>query len=125
VRKTTVIDRLCAFLSSPRELQSAIAPYAADTRNQQCMIEQAAKLAQTWHQRSVPDQRRVLSKLVPRIDIGKQQIDLHLKRAELAALMQPDTTRPADGVKTPDLIKLPIVAELQRTGLDQKLIIEG
>lgn len=108
--ETLVTDRLCTSLSSPGELQNAVADHTTDAASQQYMIMQAAALAQTWRTRPVTEQRQIFATLVPRIEISKLRIDLHLNRAELVALLQPYAKRPPHDMKAADMIVLPVAA---------------
>jgi site-specific DNA recombinase len=79
-----VSGRVRQWLLDPRSIYNAAR--LVDTVAQRRLIARAAELGRTWPQLPTPHQRALLAGLVERIDIGADQIDIHLRARGLGAL---------------------------------------
>ena len=124
-----ITDQVCTFLTSPEHVHNALEARVPDAAEQEHLIERAVELGRTWNKLPVVEQRAILSTLLARIDVGADRINIHLDRARLAAILRVDHgKRPMTMAKTAptkDIVVLPILARLKRTGIGKRMVIEG
>ncbi len=127
--ESLVVDRLCKFLSNHGDVHEALEARIPEAAEQEQLIERAFELGRSWNKRPAVEQRAMMSKLLARIDIGADRIDIHLDRGRLVALLRGDLgRRPAASSETaaPNAIMvLSVPARLKRTGLGKRMVIEG
>ena len=123
--ESLVTDRIRAWLASPASLVKATGSGKKDITSQKRLIDQAAQRSRQWPELAPARQRAILSMLVARIDVRPDSVDIHLLPSHLPRVL---ADSPADQTK-PNLrsptMTLSVRVQLQRTGLEMRLLIEG
>ena len=87
-------------------------------------MARAAEIGKSWTELPGTRQRAFLTTLIDRIDVGADQIDIHLRPTRLAALL--DVAAPPLPSATDDEIQtLSIPVRLRRSGVAIRMLIEG
>jgi DNA invertase Pin-like site-specific DNA recombinase len=123
-----VEDRLRRFLASGTELLGAMELVVADGNDRVNLIARAAQLSQQWPDLEPSRKRTILITLVDRIDLLRETIKIHLRPAQLPAVL--DDPPQASGCSQPvaesgPTLILAISARLKRTGMETRLLIDG
>jgi hypothetical protein len=96
----------------------------ADPSAQRRLIARAREIGKNWTELPATRQRGFLTTLIDRIDVGADQIDIHLRPARLAALL--DVAATALPSATDDEIQiLSVSVRLRRAGRAIRMLIEG
>ncbi len=83
-----VCDRIRAWLADSGTVLDTIGSMATDTEQQRGLLAQAAELATAWPKLPSQEQRRILCKLVARIDIRDESVTLHLITTRLKGILR-------------------------------------
>ena len=81
------------------------------------------KSGKSWPELPGTRQRALLTTLIDRIDVGADQIDIHLRPTRLAALLDVATPLPSASDDEPQILSEPI--RLRRTGREITMRIDG
>src|SRR5215467_4013545 len=95
-----------------------------DPPAQRRLIGRAAEIGTRWPQLPATRQRALLAGLVERIDIGANQIDIHVRATRLGALFDSPAAPLADEANDETQI-LSIPVRLHRSGREIRMLIEG
>ena len=79
-----VLDRLRALFASEAELISAVAPLGLDAPTQRALLGRSKELAERWTGLTSLQRREIVRALLTRIDVGDEQILMHLDRASIS-----------------------------------------
>lgn len=122
-----VVNRLRAALADEAMLLEVIQEQAVGIHDQQQLLQRASSISRDWGTRAAPNERALLCALIARIEVRQNRVDIHLLPARLVEVLrnEPQDLSPASTyLEEPPRI-LSVTAELQRSGMGQKLIIEG
>ena len=95
----------------------------ADPSTQRRLIARAMEIGQSWTELPATRQRVFLTTLIHRIDVGADQIDIHLRPTRLTALLDVATPLPSASDDEPQILSEPI--RLRRTGREITMRIDG
>jgi hypothetical protein len=95
-----------------------------DSSAQRRLITRAGEIGRSWTELTGTRQRAFLTILIDRIDVGADQIDLHLRPARLAALLDVAAT-PLPSAPEDEIQILSIPVRLRRSGRATGILIEG
>jgi len=96
----------------------------ADPSAQRRLIARALEIGKSWTELPGTRQRAFLTTLIDRIDVGADQIDIHLRPARLAALLDVAAT-PLSSATDNEIQILSIPVRLRRSGRAIRMLIEG
>ena len=117
-----VTSRLRQWLLDPGNIYQATR--LPDLSAQRRLIAGAAEIGKSWPELPGTRQRVVLTALIERIDVGADQIDIHLRPTRLAALLDIAATPfPSGSDDETQTLSVPI--RLRRTGREITMRIEG
>ena len=123
-----VEGRICALLQDEAAIFNAAGAGSVDIETRKTLTEQAAALARRWPSVTPADKRMFLHVLVARIDVRPEAVDIAIRPTALADLVGPEvdlarltTSVMADGPT--QLLSIP--AQVRRTGMQMKLLIQG
>jgi len=117
-----VTSRVRQWLLDPGGIYQSIR--LADPSAQRRLIARAVDIGKSWTELPGTRQRAFLTSLIDRIDVGAHQIDIHLRPARLAALLDGATTSLPSA--TEDEIQiLSMSVRLRRAGRAIRMWIEG
>jgi hypothetical protein len=116
-----VTSRVRQWLLDPGSIyQSTRLP---DPSAQRRLIARAGEIAKSWTELPGTRQRALLTTLIDRIDVGSNQIDIHLRPTRLAALLDGATPLPSASDDEIQFLSVPI--RLRRTGREITMRIDG
>ena len=81
---------------------------------QRRLVAEAAEVGKSWLELPGARQRAVLTALIERIDVGADQIDIHLRATRLGALLDVATPLPSATDDETQILSVPI--QLRRAG---------
>jgi len=96
----------------------------ADPSAQRRLIARAGEIGKSWTESPATQQRVFLTTLIDRIDVGAGQIDIHLRPARLAALLDVAAT-PLPSATDDEIQILSMSVQLHRAEQAIKMLIEG
>jgi site-specific DNA recombinase len=117
-----VTSRVRQWLLDPGAIYQATR--LADPSAQRRLIARAVEIGKSWTELPGTRQRAFLTTLIDRIDVGTHQIDIHLRRARLAALLDGAAT-PLSSATDDEIQILAISVRLRRAGRAIRMLIEG
>ena len=125
-----VTDRVRTLLADGTAVFDAVSSVTAT--NGQCgeMVAQAAALAESWPTLSSHEQRRILSTLIARIEVGDGSVALHFVPAKLDMILHPGRASDHNsddncGRSAETTLIVFVTAQLQRVGRGGRLIVGG
>jgi hypothetical protein len=95
----------------------------ADPSAQRQLIARAGEIGKSWTELPGTRQRAVLTRLIERIDVGTDQIAIHLRPTRLAVLLDVATPLPSASDNQTHILSVPI--GLRRSGRAIRMLIEG
>jgi site-specific DNA recombinase len=116
-----VISRIRQWLLDPGNIYQAT--QLPDLSAHRRLVAGAAELGKSWPELPGARQRVVLTALIERIDVGADQINIHLRPTRLAALLDVATPLPSASDDETQTLSVPI--RLRRTGREITMRIEG
>src|SRR5215471_17347186 len=116
-----VTSRVRQWLLDPDSIYKATP--LPDLSSQRRLIACAAEIGNSWTELPGTRQRAVLTRLIERIDVGADQIDIHFRPARLGALLDVATPLPSASDDKTQILSEPI--RLQRTGREITMRIDG
>jgi DNA invertase Pin-like site-specific DNA recombinase len=119
-----VEGRLCELLRD----EAAMLEFAGTTTvaMRQSLIENAGSLARRWQQLPPSSRRAILHVLVARIDVRPETVDIAIRPAVLPEVVKPDLdVRRLPTSQDGTALVLSVPAQLRRTGMETKLLIQG
>jgi site-specific DNA recombinase len=123
-----VSTRIWALLADKRQVFNAIEPLVPDAVNQQHLLDRAAQLSRIWLDFSSAEMRKHLLAMVAKIIIHDQKVDIHLIRNRLVDILegkQSGKFSESEDRGSSECIVLTVQARLRRSGVRQKLFIDG
>jgi site-specific DNA recombinase len=115
-----VVSRVRQWLLDPGSVYQATR--LPDPSTQRRLIARAAEVGKSWAELPEPRRRAFLTALIHRIDVGANQIDIHLRPTRLAALLDLAAGSSAtDG----EMQILSVRVTLRRFGREIKMRIDG
>ena len=124
-----VTDRVRALLSDGTVVLDAVSASPATAEQYSELVTQAADLARSWTELAPHEQRRIVTTLITRVEVGDESVALHVVPARLVAILQCDAT--GDGHSASDegcdaeTVILSVPAQLQRVGKGGRLVVRG
>jgi hypothetical protein len=117
-----VTSRVRQWLLDPGNIyQSTRLP---DLSAQHRLIARAGEIGNKWPELPGTRQRAFLTTLIERIDVGAEQIDIHLRPTRLAALLDvAPTPLPSAAEDETQILSIPV--RLRRSGREIRMLIEG
>jgi site-specific DNA recombinase len=115
-----VTSRVRRWLVDPGSIYQAIP--LSDPSVQRRLIARAAEIDKTWPELPEIRQRAFLTALIERIDIGDNQIDIHIRPTRFAALLNLAVESSAADDDT-QILSVPV--KLRRSGREIKMRIDG
>ena len=120
--KQLVTGRIRQWLLDPGNIYQAT--QLPDLSAQRRLIARAVEIGKSWTELPGTRQRALLTTLIDRIDVGADQIDIHLRPTRLAALLDiAATPLPSGSDDETQTLSVPI--RLRRTGREITMRIEG
>jgi hypothetical protein len=116
-----VTSRVRQWLLDPGGIYQAT--QLPDLSAQRRLVANAAEIGERWTELSGTRQRAVLTRLIERIDVGADQIDIHFRPTQLGALLDVATPLPSASDDETQTLSVPI--RLRRTGREITMRIEG
>jgi len=95
----------------------------ADPSAQRRLIARAEEIGKSWTELPGTRQRAFLITLIDRIDVGAEQIDIHLHATRLGALLDVATPLPSATDDETQILSVPI--QLRRAGREITMRIDG
>src|SRR5712692_746264 len=83
-----VESRLIAFLNAQTELHAAIEPEVTDATESSGLIARAAELARSWPESPPAERRRMLLRLLTRVDIHRESIEIRVLARGLVSILR-------------------------------------
>ena len=124
-----VTDRIRALLADGTAVFDAVSSSPATTEQRGELVAQAADLARSWSEQSSHEQRRIVTTLITRIEVGDENVALHVVPAKLVAILQRDATGDGHSVnndgRNAETVIVSVPAQLQRIGKGSQLIVHG
>jgi site-specific DNA recombinase len=120
-----VANRIRRLLSEPANLFEILGEQATERVLQQSLIARAAAHAANWARMPLLRQRVLLLALVRRVEVGPDQVTIHLRLRRLAAFLEDRLT--ADPVLPDDEPGVPLShpVRLRRAGKEVRIVIDG
>ena len=122
-----VTDRIRALLADGTAVFDAVSSTTATTEQCGELVAQAADLAQSWPELSSHEQRRIVSTLITRIDVGDDSVALHVVPAKLGMILQRNGTgdcrSDSNSGAGAETCILSVAVQLQRVGKGSRLIV--
>jgi len=122
--RKALIDRLWPAPMASRPGGIYQSTRLADPSAQRRLIARAGEIGKSWTELPGTRQRVFLTTLIERIDVGADQIDIHLRPARLAALLDVAAT-PLSSVTDDEIQILSMSVRLRRAGRAIRMLIEG
>ena len=117
-----VTSRLRQWLVDPGSVYQAIR--LADPSTQRRLIARAAEVAKTWPELPGPRQRALLAALIDRIDVGANQIDIHVRPTRLRGILDVAATPlPSATQDENEILSIPV--RPRRFGREITMVIDG
>jgi len=122
--ETIVDEQICAMLRDEIFIYEIVGD--ATVAQRKSLIEQAANLAMRWEKLSAGNRRAILKVLLDRIIIQPKYIDIKIRINAIAEIVKPnlDVLQLPKNLEGP-IKQLSIAAQLKRTGMETKLLIQG
>ena len=123
-----VAKRLCQFFGSEAELFAAIETMVDDANDRADLLKNGAALQQEWSKHEPAHTREILVKLVERIVLKLEGLEMRLYRQRTLELLSDRLTDPATLLIPGDAdstITLTLPVRLKRAGIETRLIIDG
>jgi site-specific DNA recombinase len=121
-----VVNRIRRLLLEPASLFEILRAQAGERVLQQSVIARAAAHAADWARMPALRQRVILLALVRRVEVGPDQVTIHLRPHRLAAFLE-DRLNAADPVVPDDEPSAPLshLVRLRRAGKEVRMVIDG
>src|SRR5262249_58934991 len=117
-----VTSRIRQWLLDPGNIYQAT--HLRELPAQRRLVAGPAEIGKSWPELPGPRQRAVLTRLIERIDVAADQIDIHLRPTRLAALLDVAATPlPSASDDETQILSAPI--RLRRTGREITMRIDG
>jgi hypothetical protein len=116
-----VTSRVRQWLLDPSGIYQSIR--LSDPSAQRRLIARAAEIGNSWTELPGTRQRAFLTTLIERIDVGADQIDIHLRPTRLTTLLDVATPSPSAIDDKTQIRSVPI--RLRRTGREITMRIDG
>jgi hypothetical protein len=116
-----VTSRVRQWLLDPGNIYQAT--QLPDLSAQRRLVAGAAEIGKSWPEFPRTRQRAVLTRLIERIDVGADQIDIQFRPTRLARLLDAATPLPSASDDEAQILSVPI--RLRRTGREITMRIDG
>jgi len=117
-----VSSRVHRWLLDPRSIYKSNAARLANASIQQRLVARTAEIGKHWPELPVARKRAVLAKLIERIEVSVDQIDIRLRPSRLGALL--DTAAPSQGATDDETEILSVPIRLRRAGREIRMVID-
>ena len=119
-----VIHRIRRFLLDPSALLDAHGLKDESATTQEQLVKEANSLASLLKDPSAPDLRNYLRRLVTRVQVLDDHVEITLDRSGVFSLLGPEHgTGPADETIQNNLTVLTVEARLSRTGIGKRMVL--
>ncbi len=115
---------LLQLLREPETLYQMTEPYVRTLPERKSLMVAASQLAAGWPRSGSAVKRRILRRLIARMDIGPGSVALQIRPQQLPVILGAEHT-PVPCSEPSDLLTIRIPAKLKRAGLEMKFAIEG
>jgi DNA invertase Pin-like site-specific DNA recombinase len=116
--------RVHRWLLAPGSIEKSTAAPFADPSIQHRRVARAKEIGKHWPELPVARKRAVLAKLIERIEVKVDWIDIRLRPPRLAALLDgPDTSPQGANNEETELLSVPV--RLRRAGREIRMVIDG
>jgi hypothetical protein len=119
-----VTSRVRQWLLDPGSIYKALSARFPDPSTQQRLVARAAEVAKRWPELPVTRWRAVLTALIDRVDVGVDQIDIHLRPPRLGAFFDAAVTTSQSATDDETQI-LSVPVRLRRAGREIRMRIDG
>jgi DNA invertase Pin-like site-specific DNA recombinase len=121
--ETLVMDRLRAWFADPVAVLNAVQCLSPDAVTQKRLLDEAARLAASWHEFDAERLRAILRAMVVKVQVHSDRVEVTLDQigVALCGKDQPQSTHPSGGDGVTVLI---IPARLKRAGIEMKLVVD-
>ena len=116
-----VTSRVRQWLLDPSNIYQAT--QLPDLSGQRRLVAGAAEIGKSWTELPGTRQRAVLTRLIERIDVGADQIDIHFRPTRLGPLLDVAPPLPSASDDETQILSVPI--RLRRTGREITMRIDG
>src|SRR5262249_3300289 len=116
-----VTSRIRQWLLDPGNIYQAT--HLPDLSAQRRLVAGAAEIGKSWTELPGTRQRAVLTRLIERIDVAADQIDIHFRPTRLGALLDVATPLPSASDDETQILSVPI--RLRRTSRQLTIPIHG
>jgi site-specific DNA recombinase len=119
-----VTSRVRQWLLDPGSIYKATSARFPDSSTQQRLVARAAEVARRGPELPVTRWRAVLTALIDRVDVGVDQIDIHLRPTRLSALFDIPAV-PSQSMTDDETQILSVPVRLRRAGREIRMRIDG
>jgi DNA invertase Pin-like site-specific DNA recombinase len=119
-----VTSRMRQWLVDPGSIYEATSTRLPDPSTQRRLVTLAAEIAKTWPELPGTRQRALLSAVIERINVGANQIDVHIRPTRLRALLDVAAT-PLRNEADDETRILSVPVRLRRFGREIKMLIDN
>jgi len=116
-----VTSRVRQWLLDPGNIYQAT--QLPDLSAQRRLVAGAAEIGKSWPELLGTRQRAVLTRLIERVDVGADQIDIHFRTTRLGTLLDVATSLPSASDDETQILSVPI--RRRRTGREITMRIDG
>ena len=123
-----VEDRLRQFLADKAEVFGAIEPFVTDANVCRQLVTKASELDECWPDLAPPTRRRVLTRLINRIELGHETLTIRVMPRQLPRVLDERDEPGEDGGAGDDcgpILTFTVPARLKRAGMETRFIIDG
>ncbi|MGB0748554.1 MAG: recombinase family protein [Magnetospiraceae bacterium] len=123
-----VDERIFEFLCDPAQIHDAITPWIQDVAERHALMRRSHDLSQQWNASAPPEKRSILQRLVHRIELGRETLEIHIRSKDLISIPGSKSHWRSDNsppITQDRPIVLNVPARLKRVGMETRLLIEG
>jgi hypothetical protein len=122
----TIIDDIKRLLRSGQEMLQKVVDRKLTATRQKQLITRSSKMADNWDLQEPQEHIQVLQKIIKKIIVGQDRIDIFYVRPALTNVLLSDSHTPDPGESDPaDTYHVSVPAQLKRCGIETKLIVPG
>ena len=126
--EAVIVRALRDLLDAPTSVLNALRDALPGVAEQHQLLSAARRLADTWDDLEPPRAAATLRKIISRVSVHADRIEISLSQAGLAAVLLPNNALAIAGLSAPDSrtpVVVNIAAALRRVGQEMKLVVEG
>ena len=118
-----VSERICQIFQDESSILDTVTAHTDDPAEQKWLLAKIKNIANEWSNKTPTETRQLLLALIIRIDVHRKQVDIEIRPSALIQIATGKNLTPL--VTDGPTITLSVDAELKRTGMETKMIIEG